>query len=431
MSTEIPHAVTGDMLGMAFPPTIERLLEHGPAFLTAAFRRTGAIAPDNEVTAVTGAREFFGGGMGRKLLLDVSYRLPGPLTELFVKFPRDFGDPLRPLFGPLMEPEVRFALLSRQPAFPIRVPECYFADYNADTTSGILITERIAYGRGPVEPAHDKCLDYQLAAPLEHYRALTETMARLAAGHKAGRLGADVSAQFPFHPGRLDMGSRIPYTSAQLAEKLAKLREFAAAMPQLFQDGLGDAAFLADVAEAAPLVLEQEQAIRDYLDADMDYVALCHWNMNLDNAWFERNAEGLSAGLLDWGCVGQMNLAQAFYGMTCAAETSFLAQHRAALLGSFVERYRAYGGPELSLEKLAFMLKLAVAVLGIAWILDVPSLVEAHVPDLASVKDRHDPRLRDVFLARAQLQLLMVFLHEWRAGNLPAAVEALAAGRAP
>lgn len=286
---------------LAFPPTIDMLLQHGPAFLTAAFQRTGALAADNEVTAVTAAQEFFGGGMGRKLLLTVTYRQPGPRTDLFAKFPRDFGDPLRPLFGPSMEPEARFALLSRRPDFPILVPECYFADYNAATTSGVLITERIAYGHGAIEPAHDKCLDYELAAPLEHYQALTETMARLAAGHKTGRLGTAVSAQFPFHPGRHDAGSRIPYTAAQLVDKLRKLQDFAAVMPQLFQDGLGDADFLARFAQEAPLVLEKEQAIRDYLDADDDYVALCHWNMNLDNAWFEREGQGLQAGLLDWG----------------------------------------------------------------------------------------------------------------------------------
>lgn len=120
-----------------------------------------------------------------------------------------------------------------------------------------------------------------------------------------------------------------------------------------------------------------------------------------------------------------MNLAQAFYGMTCAAETSFLAAHRDTLLDLFIERYRGYGGPAISRDKLKYMYKLAVAVLGIAWILDAPALIEAHIPELGAVRDRCDPRLRDVFLARAQLQLLMVFLHEWRADDLPAAVAAL------
>jgi len=431
VSIDVPYEVAGGQTGLAFPPTIERLLEHGPAFLTAAFRRTGALAPDNEVTAITGHKEFFGGGMGRKLWLYVSYKTPGPKTDLFVKFPRDFGDPLRELFGPLMEPEVRFALLSRRPGFPVAVPECYFADYDPATTSGILITERIMYGEPPVEPPHDKCLDYTLPETLPHYRALTEAMARLAAGHKAGRIGPDIADQFPFKPGVLDMGSRIPYTPAQLAEKLQKLRDFAAAHPGLFVDGLEDQDFLARFSAEVPLVLAQEQNIRSYLDADMDYVALCHWNMNLDNAWFERGPDGLTAGLLDWGSVGQMNLAQAFYGLICACETSLLIEHGDELLDLFVERYAALGGPVLNAEKLRFMFKISVALLGIAWMLDAPSLIEANIPDLAEVKDRFDPKISGVFLARAQLQLLMVFMSQWRAAGLYEAVKALADGKAP
>src|SRR5262245_10964215 len=125
----IPRTVTGDYLGVPFPPTIETLLEQGAGFLTEAFRAAGSLAPDNRVTAVASHTEFYGGGMGRKLRLSLEYARPdaGLHSELFVKFPRDFGDPLRALFGPLMEAEVRFALLSRRQGFPIRVPKCYFA----------------------------------------------------------------------------------------------------------------------------------------------------------------------------------------------------------------------------------------------------------------------------------------------------------------
>ena len=152
--------------------------------------------------------------------------------DLFVKVPRDFGDPLRELFGPLMEPEVRFALLSRRDGFPIAVPKCYFADYNASTTSGILITERIAYGQGNIERCHDKCMDYELTDPLGHYQALTKTMARLAGYHKAGKFGAETEKQFPFDSNKVDMGARIPYTPEQLQVKLDKLICFAEAAPQ-------------------------------------------------------------------------------------------------------------------------------------------------------------------------------------------------------
>ncbi len=430
MGTEVPVTVIGDQLGLAFPPTIERLREQGVAFLTAAFRASGVLAADNAVSEITGFTEFFGGGMGRKLLLSVAYARPDPAlkSDLFVKFPRDFGDPLRELFGPLMEPEVRFSLLSRRAGFPIAVPRCYFADYNAATASGILITERIAYGAGGIEPCHDKCLDYELGDPLAHYQALTETMARLAAYHKAGKFGPEVERQFPFEAQKIDIGSRIPYTPAQLEGKLETLRAFAAAAPQLFQDGLGEPAFLDAFCAQAPLVLAHELEIRRHLNAQGDYIALCHWNMNLDNAWFWTQDGKMRAGLLDWGSVGQMNLAQAFYGMTCAAETGFLNSHRQALMELFRDSYRAHGGPRISVEAFGFMVKLAIAVLGIAWILDAPALVENEIADYAALRGRDDPRLRNNFLARAQLQLLIVFLNEWRACDIGGALDVFIGG---
>jgi hypothetical protein len=409
--------VTGDFLGVPFPPTIEVLLEQGPDFLTRAFHAAGSLPPDDRVTAIAASSEFYGGGMGRKLLLSLDYARSRTLhRELFVKFPRDFGDPLRELFGPLMQAEVRFALLSRREDFPITVPKCYFADYNVATTSGILITERIPYGDGRIEPCHEKCKDYEVADPLEHYQALTRSMASLAGAHKAGRLGQGVERDFPFDPDKVDLGSRIPYTPEQLRQKLAKLRSFAGEYPQLLPAELRSSTFLDRFCAGALLVLEHEQPIRSYLNGNPDYIALCHWNMNLDNAWFWEDGRGeLQAGLLDWGSVAQMNVAQAFFGMTCSAETDFLNAHRRGLMELFASEYGGHGGPAIEVDELAFLYKLSVALLGIAWILDAPSLVEGQIPDLRAVADRYDPRLSDNFLARAQLQILTVFLNEWRA----------------
>jgi hypothetical protein len=285
----------------------------------------------------------------------------------------------------------------------------------------LLITECIAYGQGGIEPRHDKCLDYTVDDPLSHYQALTRAMARVAGYQKSGQFGDFVDRQFPFDPDRVDTGARIPYTPEQLAGKLRKLQEFANSCPQLFPPEVGSAAFLEKFASEAPLVLEHEMTIRAYLNHKPDYIALCHWNMNLDNAWFWRDADGtLQAGLLDWGSVAQMNLAQGFYGMTCAAETGFMNAHKRGLMQMFVKELQRHGGPALDVAEFDLQMQLAVAVLGIAWILDAPSLVEAQIPDVQSVQDRFDPRLRDDFLARAQLQLLVVFLNEWRVADIGA-----------
>lgn len=165
------------------------------------------------------------------IVLELSFQI-GNVRN--VRFAREFPDALRGLFAPLMEPEVHFALLSRRADFPIAVPKCYFADYDPATKSGLLVTERIAYGQGRIERCHDKCVDYEIDGLLEHYQALTRFLAQLTAAHKAGRYGADTEQLFPFDAQRIDPGSRIPYTPEQLRGKLDKLKSFAKAVPQLF-----------------------------------------------------------------------------------------------------------------------------------------------------------------------------------------------------
>lgn len=418
-----PDQVSGDHLGIDFPTSVDALRVQGADFLTAAFQAAGAIGRDNSVSEITGCTEFFGGGMGRKLCLSVAYENPSPdlHTELFVKFPREFGDPLRSIFSPVMEPEVQFALLSRRPDFPVAVPKCYFADYHKETLSGLLITEKIAFGEGAIHPFYDKCLDYQLPEPLAHYQALIRSVAKLAGAHKAGALGLAIDEQFPHDPELIKETDLIPYTAEQLAEKLQKLKSFIGRYPQLFPAHIADSAFLDKFVAQAPLVRELDVPIKRYLNQQIDYVALSHWNGNLDNAWFWTNDRGeLEAGLLDWGSVSQMNIGQSVFGILCAAEIPFLNTHKHDLIALFAEEYRKCSGIDIDVADLTFYNDLSTALLGIAWMLDAPSLIEAEIPDLARVRDRFDPMFRENFLARAQLQLLTVFLNEWQVEDLAA-----------
>jgi hypothetical protein len=232
-------------------------------------------------------------------------------------------------------------------------------------------------------------MDYQVADPLGHYRALTRSMAILAGSHKAGRLGENVSQDFPFDPDKVDVGSRIPYTPEQLQQKLDKLRSFAADQPQLLPAELRSRAFLDDFCAGAVLVLANEQSIRSYLNGNPDYIALCHWNMNLDNAWFWTDDEGgIHAGLLDWGSVAQMNVAQAFFGMTCSAETDLLNVHKRGLMVQFIG-YRRYGGR--SSRSTARVPIQAVSCGARHRVdLDAPSITEGQI-GLSSIRDRYDP----------------------------------------
>lgn len=418
---ESPVTVSGRHLGLQFPPTIERLRELGPQFLTQAFRATGRLSSNNAVAEIVRGEEFFGGGAGRKLRLELRYERdePGLDTALFAKFPRDFGDPLRALFSPLMEPEVQFALISRRPDFPIAVPRCYFADYDPDTSTGLLITQTIAYGRQGIRPHQDKCLDDELADPMAYYSALVRAVARLSGFHKSGRFGAEADKQFPYDPEYIRPTDRIPYTRETLRDKLGYLGRFAQRYPWVFPVEFTSGAFLAELIEGAQGILDAETDIKHFLNGRHDFVALSHWNANIDNAWFWESADGqLEAGLLDWGSVGRMNIAQAFYGIMCACSIDFWNARKSELLRLFADEYQRNGGPRIDIDELDFHVRLYVAMLGLAWMIDAPAIIESQLPELHDIHSHEDPRFKGHFLVRTQRQLLAVFLNAWNVERL-------------
>ena len=414
----------GNLLDLKIPAHGEALRSGGAAFLTEAFRATGALAVDNRVTRIAEFAEIHGGSTGRKLLLSVEYETPGPPAHLFVKFSRDFDDAARDRGRVQMESEVRLALLSRLPEFPIRVPACLYADYDPASETGTLITERVAFGTGAVEPLHEKCLDYEIAAPLEHYQAIVRALARLAGTHRAGRFPSDVAQQFPFDPNKLAVAKRAPFTAAQLKERAERYADFATEFPQLFPANIRSAEFLARFIAEARRFAEHEEAMKRFLNSKPELIALCHWNAHIDNAWFWRNGQrGLECGLMDWGHVSQMNVAMALWGALSGAEVALWDDHLDALLALFVSEFAACGGPKLDPGEIKFHMQIYIAMMGLNWLLDATSTVRKHVPDLAAVKDRFDLRFKSNERARAQTQILTVFLNLWQTQDFGAVLD--------
>jgi hypothetical protein len=274
--------VLGDTFGIPIPADPAALREGGPVFLTRALHAAATLAADNRVTAITRCDEVGGGSTGRKLLLSVAYARAdaGLQRELFVKFSRDLD-------------EVRFALLSRAPAFPITVPACAFADYETASGTGVLITERIGFGQAGIEPQYGKCRDENMPEPLAHYEALLTALARLAGADRAGRLPAGIAGQFPFDFARLSVGDRAPYTPLQLQKRVARYADFAAKAPLLLPANIRAAGFIARLGDEVLHVAAHADAIRRDLQSTSAHIALCHWNANVDNAWFwrERGAQ--------------------------------------------------------------------------------------------------------------------------------------------
>lgn len=406
----------GDALGLKTPAHAEALRQGGAAYLTAAFRASGTLAGDNCVAEITQFEECPGGSTGRKLLLSVAYSRPNAdlPTELFAKFSRDFSDPVRDRGKDQLEAEVRLALLSRAPNFPIAVPKCLYADYHHASGTGVLITERIGFAQNGLERAYDKCRDYEIDDALGHYRAIVSAVARLAGAHRAGRLGADVDAKFPFDPLALSTVDPIRYSATQLQTRAARLGVFGALYPNLLPANVVAPAFIARLSDLAPRFLAAEADIKTFLNANRAHIALCHWNANIDNAYFWRNEAGaLQCGLMDWGRVGQMNVALALWGALSAAEIDLWDQHFDELLAIFIREYHAAGGPLLDGAEVRFHLDLFVAMLGLAWLMDAPALIERQIPDLDRSITRFDARVRDDEMARTQVHMVGTFLNLW------------------
>ena len=420
MRNEIHRSVTGDQFGLAIPADPAGLRGGGARFLTDAFRASGALADDNCVTSVTGFREVTGGSTGRKVVLSVQYDKPQPglHTDLFVKFSRDLDNLVRDRGKTQMEPEVRFATLSRVPGFPIAVPAVQFADYDRRTGTGILITERIPFGRRGIERQYHKCLDYEMPEPVEHYRALLTALARLAGTHRSGRLPADLTAHFPLDVQAATVGERAPRSADKLDRRLTQLAEFVETHPGLLPANVATPECFSRLREDVPRVAHHEHTIARLLAADSDYVALCHWNANIDNAWFWRDTDRvLHCGLMDWGCVSQMNVGMAVWGAMSGAEVDMWDRHLDELLRMFAAEVLRCGGPHLDPERLRRRTLLYAAVMGVAWLLDVPALMRKRF-GAAAPTNRLDPRIRDDESVRAPLQMLSNLLNLWERHRL-------------
>ncbi|OBF75977.1 hypothetical protein A5750_09690 [Mycobacterium sp. 852002-51613_SCH5001154] len=414
-----PHWAAGDRYGLTFPADPAALESGAAPFLTAAFLASGALR-DNGIARVTEFAEVAGGSTGRKAILSVEYAGPAPElpADLFVKFSRDFDDRTRDRGKTQMEPEVRFAALSCAPEFPIAVPRVLFADYHRQTGTGILVTERIRFGGNGIEPQYHKCLDYEMPEPLEHYRALLTALARLAGTHRSGRLPTELTAPFPLDVAAATVGDRAPLSPDKRERRVDQLAEFADLRPGLLPACSPE--LVARLRADVPRFAHCEQTVAGLLADDSDYVALCHWNANIDNAWFWRDGDGvLRCGLMDWGCVSQMNLGMAIWGAMSGAETDLWDSHLDELLRLFVTEFHRCGGPQLDPVRLRRHTLLYAAAMGVAWLLGVPALIRKRfeaIPD-----SRRHPLIRNDESVRAPLQMLSNLLFLWdrhRVGDL-------------
>lgn len=215
------------------------------------------------------------------------------------------------------------------------------------------------------------------------------------------------------------VGERAPLSAEKLDRRVSQLAEFAQTHPGLLPANCRSPEFLARLRDDVPRVAVYEQAIAHQLADDSDYVALCHWNANIDNAWFWRDSGGaLQCGLMDWGCVGQMNLGMALWGAMSGAETDMghPSRRSAATVRRGIRALRRSASRNWPVASAHAALR---GRHGVAWLLDVPALIRKRFDTVPGT--RKDPRIRDDEGVRAPLQMLSNLLSAWerhRVGDL-------------
>jgi hypothetical protein len=413
--------VAGEIFGLEIPADAETLLSGGADFLTRSFHTSGALAADNRVSRIVEAEEVFRGGTGKKLLLTVAYESPAPELpqQLFIKFSRNFDNELWDRARFMMISEANFAVLSRSPDFPVAVPACLFADVELESGTGLIITECIPYGRNGVEALYPKCMDYTVPEPVEHYKAILKGLAKLSGAHRSGRLSPDVDRKFPFNRQQASAVFAIRTPEEKLIQRANRMFDFIERYPKLFPENVRTAGFREQFLRDIPDLVAAEGRIRDVLYGNPEFIAFAHWNANIDNCWFWRDAGGvLQCGFMDWANAGQISVAQSVSGAISGAEPFIWNEHLDELLTVYIEEFAAQGGPRLSLDELRLHNLLIVAVSGVAYSMGAPIAIERDIADIDAVESYQDDCFREHENARIQLHMMTKMLNMWQTRKL-------------
>ena len=413
--------VTGEIFGLEIPADAATLVCDGTDFLTRAFQTSGALAANNRVSRIVEAEEFLGGGTGKKLLLTVAYESPEPdlPDHLFVKFSRNFDNELWDRARSMMISEANFAVLSRSPDFPVVVPACLFADVESQSATGLIITECITYGRNGREALYPKCMDYNVPDPVEHYKAILKGLARLSGTHRGGRLSPDFDRKFPYNREQAAAVFSLRAPEEKLIQRANRMFDFIERYPKLFAAQVRAPGFREQFIRDIPDLVAAEGRIREILYGNPEFIAFAHWNANIDNCWFWRDADGvLQCGFLDWANAGQISVAQSVSGAISGAEPFIWNEHLDELLTVFIQEYAAQGGPRLSLDELKLHILLIVAVSGVARAMGAPIAVQRDLVDIDAVESYQDDCFHQHENARIQLHMMTKMLNVWQTRKL-------------
>lgn len=431
----------GEWFNVTLPSTLSDVVSEafGATWLTAAFHAAGTLSPDNAVVSIENFVELdlqgddAQGGAGQKAILTVQYAKPSPKlhNNLFIKVPWSYDvNPnwrtiLSSQYGDGDGRELAVYVLAED-LIPVKIPRLYFADISRETTNYILILECIEYGKGNILPKSNKYQDHRLQDSHEYYYALMRALARVAAADKRGVFDQVIDSFLGHVKRRPPVDThRRRLASQEWTNKLVDdLVEFQQLAPNIFPPEISGATFISKFRSQIVECSKYFTAASNWVESDERYTALCHVNLQIDNAYFwprTDGEEGLEAGLLDWYNTTRVPFAQCFLGCFSGAEPAVLGEHIQGLMECFVAEYSKAGGPQISAE----ILLLHFQLLSVQGLVGSFSFIKSdiysegpHRREWRSIKSTDDQRVMGRWNVRCRTIAIIQQLRFWENQNL-------------
>jgi hypothetical protein len=262
-------------------------------------------------------------------------------------------------------------------------------------------------------------MDYTVPEPVEHYKAILKSLARLSGAHRGGRLSPDFDKKFPYSPEQASAVFAIRTPQEKLIQRAHRMFDFIERYPKLFPEDVRAPEFRKQFISDIPDLVAAEQPIREALYGNPELIAFAHWNANVDNCWFWRDTRGeLQCGFMDWANAGQISVAQSVSGAISGAEPFVWNEHLDELLTVFIDEYSTQGGPRLSLDELRLHILLIVAIAGVTYAMGAPIAIERDIENIDAVASYRDDCFRKHENARIQLHMMTKMLNVWKTRKL-------------
>lgn len=428
----------GMFYDLLFPWSEETLAQFGANWLTTAFRAAGTLPADNRVTEIVIGKRVTAGNNGGKFFFDVKYKRPSLdlHTKLFAKVPYPMTTELSTdrvsssvLKQPMDFSEINtYRLLESK--LPFRTPKYYFGDISNETTNFILVLERIEYkGRGELEPfeiegPYEKCQDFLLPrAQSDYYFLLMRQSAKLAGLHRAGKMvsqqcinenlislpaSPDRPEQWGCNPGAAS-GEDPRTLSSKVDLGISFISDTASV---LFPSYVKEETVKQRMKNVLMTVSAYANEINYWKHCDTAYVALGHQNLNIDNAFFWKDAMGeLDCGVLDWGGFGDSSLSHKLWWSLNTAEFENVQENLRGYIRTFIDTYKEWGGPDLDMSVVEMGVVLTALQNCLQMVLAIPNCFKmCPNKEWTTIKDRHDPRIANNIHDKSTLRTTLAVL---------------------